>query len=36
MKIQTKSIIKGGLFGGIVYALGIAGFNYSDGQDFRI
>ena len=36
MKSQTKAIIKGGLFGGIVYALGMAGFDYCDGESFNI
>ncbi len=36
MKLQTKAIIGGGLFGGIVYALGIAGFDYSDGENFNV
>jgi|TARA_B110000093_G_C12768484_1_gene325550 hypothetical protein len=36
MKTETKSIIKGGIFGGVVYAGIMAGFNYTDGQDFRI
>ena len=36
MKSQTKSIIKGGLFGGIVYALGMAGFDFSDGESFNV
>ena len=36
MNTQTKVIIKSGLFSGIVYAGLMAGFDYSDGQDFRI
>tara|TARA_B110000238_G_C15886305_1_gene335733 strand:+ start:423 stop:626 length:204 start_codon:yes stop_codon:yes gene_type:complete len=36
MNKQTKSIIIGGLFGGIVYAGIMAEFDYSDGQGFRI
>ncbi len=36
MTTQTKAIIKSGLFSGIVYAGLMAGFDYSDGQDFRI
>ncbi|GGW74512.1 hypothetical protein DFQ11_1126 [Winogradskyella epiphytica] len=36
MNTQTKAIIKSGLFSGIVYAGLMAGFDYSDGQDFRI
>jgi hypothetical protein len=36
MNTQTKSIIKSGLFSGIVYAGLMAGFDYSDGQDFKI
>ena len=36
MKSQTKAIIKGGLFGGIVYALGMAGFDYVDGVNFNV
>lgn len=35
MKSQTREIIKGGLFGGIVYALGMAGFDYIDGESFN-
>ncbi len=35
-KNQTKSILIGGLIGGTVYAVLMAGFDYSDGQDFRI
>ena len=36
MDIQTKTIIKSGLLSGIIYAGLMAGFDYSDGQDFRI
>ncbi|MCX7549173.1 hypothetical protein OS188_14545 [Xanthomarina sp. F1114] len=36
MNTQIKSIIKSGLFSGIVYAGLMAGFDYSDGQDFKI
>lgn len=36
MKSQTKAIIKSGLISGVVYAVLMAGFDYSDGQDFRI
>ena len=36
MTTQTKAIIKSGLFSGIVYAGLMAGFDYSDGQDFKI
>ena len=36
MTTQTKAIIKSGLISGIVYAGLMAGFDYSDGQDFRI
>ena len=36
MTTQTKARIKSGLFSGIVYAGLMAGFDYSDGQDFRI
>ncbi|WP_458626436.1 hypothetical protein [Winogradskyella sp. PC D3.3] len=36
MNKQTKSIIIGGLVGGIVYASIMAGFDFSDGQNFRI
>ncbi|TXD48492.1 MULTISPECIES: hypothetical protein [unclassified Polaribacter] len=36
MNTQTKAIIKSGLFSGIVYAGLMAGFDYSDGQDFKI
>ena len=36
MTTQTKAIIKSGLISGILYAGLTAGFDYSDGQDFRI
>ncbi|MBB6682431.1 hypothetical protein H4O20_13355 [Aequorivita sp. 609] len=36
MNTRTKAIIKSGLFSGIVYAGLMAGFDYSDGQDFKI
>ena len=36
MNTQIKTIIKSGLISGIVYAGLMAGFDYSDGQDFRI
>ena len=36
MTSQTKAIIKSGLISGILYAGLMAGFDYSDGQDFRI
>ncbi|MCX7552092.1 hypothetical protein [Xanthomarina sp. F2636L] len=36
MNTQTKAIIKSGLFSGIVYAGLMAGFDYSDGENFRI
>jgi hypothetical protein len=36
MTTQTKAIIKSGLISGILYAGLMAGFDYSDGQDFRI
>jgi cyanate permease len=36
MKTRTKTIIKGGLIGGIVYALGMVGFDYVDGENFNI
>ena len=36
MNTQTKTIIKSGLISGVVYAGLMAGFDYSDGQDFRI
>ena len=36
MDTQTKTILKSGLLSGIVYAGLMAGFDYSDGQDFRI
>lgn len=36
MKSQTKAIIIGGLFGGIVYALVMAGIYYGDGESFNI
>jgi dipeptide/tripeptide permease len=36
MKTRTKSIIKGGLFGGIVYALVMLGFDFIDGKNFNV
>ena len=36
MNKKTKSIIMGGVVGGVVYASMMAGFDYSDGQDFKI
>ena len=36
MTAQTKAIIKSGLISGVVYAGLMAGFDYSDGQDFKI
>jgi len=36
MNKKTKTIIMGGLIGGIAYAFIMAGFDYSDGQNFRI
>ena len=36
MKTQTKSIIKGGLFGGIVYALVMLGFDFTIGENFNV
>ena len=36
MNTQTKTIIKSSLLSGIIYAGLMAGFDYSDGQDFRI
>ena len=36
MDTQTKTILKSGLLSGIVYAGLMAGFDYSDGQDFKI
>ena len=36
MTTQTKAIIKSGLISGVIYAGLMAGFDYSDGQDFRI
>jgi hypothetical protein len=33
---QIKSIIIGGLLGGTVYAGIMAGFDYSDGENFKI
>ncbi|MDH7914262.1 hypothetical protein [Winogradskyella sp. SYSU M77433] len=36
MNKKTKTIIIGGLIGGIAYASIMAGFDYSDGQDFRV
>jgi hypothetical protein len=35
MNIKTKSIIKQGLLGGIVFALGMAGFDLADGESFQ-
>jgi len=36
MNTQLKSILIGGLVGGIVYAVVMAGFDYYDGENFRI
>ena len=36
MNKQIKSIIIGGLFGGTVYAGIMAGFDYSDGENFNV
>ncbi len=36
MNTQTKIIIKSSLLSGIVFSGLMAGFDYSDGQDFRI
>lgn len=36
MNTQTKSILKSGLISGIAYAGIMAGFDYLDGQNFRI
>ena len=36
MKTETKSITKVGIVGGVVCAGIMAGFDYTDGQDFRI
>ena len=36
MNKKTKSIIIGGLVGGIVYASIMTGFDFADGQNFRI
>ncbi|AXT20389.1 hypothetical protein D7030_04515 [Flavobacteriaceae bacterium AU392] len=36
MNTQTKSVLKSGLISGIVYAGIMAGFDYLDGQSFRI
>ena len=36
MNKKTKSIIMGGVVGGVIYASMMAGFDYSDGQDFKI
>jgi len=36
VKTQTKSIIKAGLFSGIIFASGMAGFDYADGENFNI
>jgi len=36
MKAQTESIIKSGLLGGFIYALLMAGYDYSKEQDFRL
>ena len=36
MNTQIKTIIKSGLISGIIYAGLMAGFDYSDGQDFRM
>ena len=36
MSKKVKSIITGGLFRGIVYASIMAGFDYADGENFKI
>ena len=36
MNTQIKTIIKSGLISGIIYAGLMAGFDYSDGQDFSM
>jgi hypothetical protein len=36
MNVQTITMIKSGLISGIVFAALMAGFDYSNGQDFRI
>ncbi|UMB55113.1 hypothetical protein MKD41_06455 [Lutibacter sp. A64] len=36
MKTQTNSIIKSGLLAGFIYALLMAGYDYSNEQDFRL
>ena len=36
MNKKTKSIIMGGVVGGVIYTSMMAGFDYSDGQDFKI
>jgi hypothetical protein len=36
MKSQTKAIKKGGLFGGILFALGMAEFDFSDDKSFNV
>ena len=36
MNTQTKTLIKSGLFSGLIYAGLMAGFDYSDGQEFKI
>ncbi len=35
-KSQTKSILKSGLLTGLIYALLMAGFDYSNEQSFRL
>jgi|TARA_B110000211_G_C14027421_1_gene530537 hypothetical protein len=36
MNTQTKSIIKGGLLGGVTYALVMVGFDFTDGENFNV
>ena len=36
MKSRTKAIKKGGLFGGILFALGMAEFDFSDDKSFNV
>ncbi len=36
MNTQLKSILTGGFVGGIVYAGVMAGFDYYDGENFRM
>jgi len=36
MNKQTKVKLKGGLYSGIAFALGMAGFDFVDGESFNV